>query len=327
MGRRNWAFAWAIMGYMIAGVINTPAVAVIIPTHNREDLLRKVLDSVFAQTVPAEVYVMDDASTDGTEAMVRRDFPRVHYHREETNHGPTFQRNKGAELTQAEVLFTIDDDCVLSSPQILQQTLEAFDHPRVGAVTMPFVNILKDNVVRTRAEKNGSVMVTFEYYGGMIAFRREAFAAAGGYRAILFMHVEESDLSIRLLENGYVVRLGWSDPIDHFESASRNQARLFSIGGRNHVLYAFYNVPWPYFGWHLAGTTVNNLLDARRKNVLIPVSRGICSAYATMFRQFFRRKPVSGTTYRLSRLLKARDSISLDEIESMLPAMKHPAVT
>src|ERR1017187_4370293 len=99
------SIASAAVDYMIAAVITTPAVAVIVPTHNRIELLPKVLNSILAQTVSSEIYVMDDGSSDGTEAMVRRDFPQIHFYREEIPKGPTFQRNKGVEQTQAEFLF------------------------------------------------------------------------------------------------------------------------------------------------------------------------------------------------------------------------------
>jgi glycosyltransferase involved in cell wall biosynthesis len=305
-------------------VIATPSAAVIIPTHNRSELLRKVLESVLVQSVPSEVHVMDDASTDGAQAMVQRDFPQVQYHREEVSKGPTFQRNKGVELSKAPVLFTIDDDCVLTSPKTFEQALEAFDHPRVGAVTLPFVNVLQDNTVQKGFEKNGRVMVTFEYFGGMVAFRRDAFLAAGGYREYLFMHVEESDLAIRMLQNGLIVRLGWSDPIDHFESPLRNRQRLNELEARNFVLYPFFNVPWPYFPGHLCATTINSLRMGWRRGALTPFMRGLCRGYAGMLFNFFQRKPVSGRTYRLSRLLKTRHIVPLEEIEPGLPAIIHP---
>ena len=304
---------------MIAGVITTPA-AVIIPTHNRGNLLKKVLDAVLAQTVAAEVYVMDDASTDETEAIVQREYPQVVYKREKVSKGPAFQRNKGAALTRAEVLFTIDDDCVLASPNIFAQALEGFDHPRVGAVTLPFINVLKDQTLHTRAEKTKQVMATLIYYGGMIAFRREAFNAAGGYRSFFFMHVEESDLAIRLLANGYVVRLGWSDPIEHLESPVRNLSRLHVLGPRNQVLYSFYNVPWPYIAVHLPATTYHCLRHGWAEGTLPLVMRGLYRGYAGILHEISQRRPVSCRIYRLSRLLTSR-SMPLEQIESMLPAV------
>jgi len=291
--------------------------AVIIPTHNRGDLLKKVLDSVLAQTIAAEVYVMDDASTEETGAMVTREYPQVIYKRENESKGPAFQRDKGAALTQAETLFTIDDDCILASPKILEQALEAFDHPRVGAVTLPFVNVLTDKVIHTNSEKNGKIIATFDFNAGMVAFRREAYIAAGGFRAFLFMHVEESDLAIRLMDCGYIVRLGWSDPIEHMESPVRNMTRLHGLGPRNQVLYSYYNVPWPYLAGQLPATTFLYLRHGIRAGTLPLVLRGLLRGYVGIMHEFFERKPVSRSTYRLSRVLKFR-SMPLEEIEPMM---------
>jgi succinoglycan biosynthesis protein ExoU len=86
-------------------------VATIIPTRNRVDVLSDVIRAVQAQTIPSEIFVMDDASTDETATRIPKEFPQVRYFREEKNKGPTFQRNKAAAMTKARFLVTVDDDC------------------------------------------------------------------------------------------------------------------------------------------------------------------------------------------------------------------------
>jgi glycosyltransferase involved in cell wall biosynthesis len=59
-------------------------ISVVIPIYNRCKLLSRALLSVFSQTLlPAEVAVIDDGSTDGTNTMVRKEFPEVTYYRQE----------------------------------------------------------------------------------------------------------------------------------------------------------------------------------------------------------------------------------------------------
>lgn len=68
-----------------------------IPTYNRSDLVQRAVDSALAQDHPAvEVVVSDDASTDGTEALLRglaEQEPRLRYLRQARNvgHAPNFQ--------------------------------------------------------------------------------------------------------------------------------------------------------------------------------------------------------------------------------------------
>jgi glycosyltransferase involved in cell wall biosynthesis len=299
-----------------------PAVAVIIPTHNRVEILRQVLDSILVQTVPAEIYVMDDASTDGTESVVRQNYPQVRYHREDKSKGPTFQRNKAAAMTRASVLVTIDDDCVLNSPQTLQQALEAFDHPRVAGVTLPFINVLKDSVVRTAAPKDGSILATLDYFGGMVALRRDVYLGVGGYRTFYMIQVEEPDLCIRMMQAGYIVRLGWSEPLKHLESPLRDTPRRDRQGARNHLLYLHYNVPWPYYPFRVAGTSLALFIHGIKYRVPMRVLRGIFAGYGAMAHEISARKPVSSAVYHLSTLLRRRHGVPLQEIESMLPPMK-----
>lgn len=54
------------------------SISVTIPAYNRRDMLCEVLESIFAQTLPAsEIVVVDDGSTDGTAEAVQALAPRV----------------------------------------------------------------------------------------------------------------------------------------------------------------------------------------------------------------------------------------------------------
>jgi hypothetical protein len=136
------------------------------------------------------------------------------------------------------------------------------------------------------------------------------------------MHFEESDLSIRLLNNGYVVRLGWADQIDHYESSARNQVYLHQISARNSILYALHNVPFPYFLVHLPVTSFNSAFSCFRKGVLHLALPGMVTAYGKILRTFFWRKPVAGKIYLLSRSMKGRPSVPFEEMEPLLPPLQ-----
>lgn len=86
-------------------------VTVIIPTFNRSHLIGRALRSVLSQIEPHdEVIVVDDGSTDDTEAVVRevaRD--RVRYVRIE-NSGPGAARNRGVRAAKSDLLAFLDSD-------------------------------------------------------------------------------------------------------------------------------------------------------------------------------------------------------------------------
>ena len=72
-----------------------PFISVIIPTFNRAELLIRALDSVYAQTLPAdEVIVIDDGSTDNTRQIIEKKYPHVRYFYQK-NAGVSAARNTG----------------------------------------------------------------------------------------------------------------------------------------------------------------------------------------------------------------------------------------
>jgi glycosyltransferase involved in cell wall biosynthesis len=112
-----------------------PRVSVVMPTHNRKEALLPTLDALAAVDYPAgqwEVVLVDDGSTDGTEAAVRawlqaHDVP-LRYLRQEQG-GPASARNRGAAAATGEVLVFLDDDITVA-PSFLHDHVTALAaHP------------------------------------------------------------------------------------------------------------------------------------------------------------------------------------------------------
>jgi glycosyltransferase involved in cell wall biosynthesis len=89
---------------------SSPEVSVVIPTHNRADLLPRAVESVLDQDVDLELIVVDDCSTDGTAAALERFGPRVRVLRSEHNIERGAARNWGAREARAPILAFLDSD-------------------------------------------------------------------------------------------------------------------------------------------------------------------------------------------------------------------------
>jgi GT2 family glycosyltransferase len=103
-------------------------VSVVIPTYNRSRMLRQCLDALAAQTIlpqELEVIVVDDGSTDDTEAVVRASsyaFP-LKYLRQ-ANGGPGAARNAGVREAVGEKVLFLGDD-IVADARLLESHLEA----------------------------------------------------------------------------------------------------------------------------------------------------------------------------------------------------------
>lgn len=87
-----------------------PTISLVIPTFNRQQLLRRALDSVTAQTRPPDqIIVVDDGSTDETAEMITTHFPSVHY-LQQAQSGVSAARNRGITAAQGDWIALLDSD-------------------------------------------------------------------------------------------------------------------------------------------------------------------------------------------------------------------------
>lgn len=106
---------------MTSVTIKSPRVSVIIPSYNSAVFLSETLESVLAQTHPAdEILVVDDGSMDNTEQVAARYSPRVTYIRQ-SNKGVSAARNLGIEQSQCEWVCFLDADDVWHPNKLARQ--------------------------------------------------------------------------------------------------------------------------------------------------------------------------------------------------------------
>jgi glycosyltransferase involved in cell wall biosynthesis len=118
---------------------------VIIPTFNREDVLRKALEAYRVQSRPElvrELIVVDDGSTDGTQEVVKifqtRAPFQVRYLRQE-NKGPAAARNLGIRNTSSELLLFTDSDIIPSLTLVEEHVKWHVENPSGNVSVLGYV--------------------------------------------------------------------------------------------------------------------------------------------------------------------------------------------
>jgi len=174
-------------------------VSVAIPTYNRKEKLRRLLNSLKESTFKDfEVVVVDDASTDGTEEMIKNEFPYVKCIKHEKPMLVAKSRNDAIDITEGDYVFFVDDDNVVERDAIEKLLNYIEDHEEVGTIapvtcyyTMP-QNVMYAGAVfskfmrRTISLYSGSSckslegkMIEVDTFANSYMFRKEAIKKAG----------------------------------------------------------------------------------------------------------------------------------------------------
>lgn len=102
----------------------TPVASIIIPSYNHARWLAAAIDSCLAQTVPCEVIVVDDGSTDHTAEVLAAYEGRIRIV-SLPHGGPSIARNAGLDLARGEFVMLLDADDVIE-PTKVERQLQAF---------------------------------------------------------------------------------------------------------------------------------------------------------------------------------------------------------
>ncbi len=167
--------------------MNRSSISVVIPTRNGARTLSACLESLRAASFPpAEIIVVDDASSDGTGDIARRFACRVI--RAGENIGAACAKNRGAREATGDILFFTDDDVIVSR-DALARLAENFDDARVAGVVglldrkIPFDDFasnFKNLWMRFTYERMSRERIGL-FYTSVAAIRREIFLQLGGF--------------------------------------------------------------------------------------------------------------------------------------------------
>lgn len=117
-----------------------PKLSVIILNYNTKELLSDCLKSVkeHMDEVSMEVIVSDNSSNDGSQDMVKKNFPWVKFI-EGPNDGFSKGNNRAKSLVNSEMVLFLNPDTVVHKDVFAKTTKYLEEHPKVGAVTCKLV--------------------------------------------------------------------------------------------------------------------------------------------------------------------------------------------
>lgn len=199
--------------------------SVAIATYNRLDLLRRAVESAMNQTIPCEVIVVDDGSSDGTQEYMQElcaTSGEVVYHRHESNQGHAAAVNTGVQKASGDWIKFLDDDDYLA-PNCLEEMTQAIAlRPEAVICSCMAAQVDEHEVEISRTPITGSGKAFYIpqadiHYGMLlelvpfgtpvqVACRRDAFLQSGGWDVKL-TSCDDIDSWIRIAEFGDAIFL------------------------------------------------------------------------------------------------------------------------
>lgn len=235
-----------------------PDLSIIIVSYNTRQLLAGCLASVYADlgwgTLVAEVIVVDNASRDGSTAMVRAQFPQVRLIESGANLGYGTGANLGLRAAAGRYLLLLNSDTLVQVGALGELVRFMDAHPDVGAAgprllnadgtvqrsafrfpnlvqialdLFPLVPRLLDTPLNGRyrqdvADQEQPFTVDFTL-GAAFVVSRAAYIATGGFDKDYFMYAEEVDWAMRLRAAGFAYYSVPAAKIVHFAGQSVKQ--------------------------------------------------------------------------------------------------------
>lgn len=231
--------------------------SVVLLTHNCATRVGETLDRLVELHVP--VVVVDNASSDGTDALVRH-HPSLQLVSLSENLGAA-GRNVGARRVGTPYIAFCDDDEWFELDG-LHRAVELLDrHPSLALVSGrilvdpdgrldPICAEMAESPLPDGAGVPGAVLLGF--MAGAVVVRRSAFEQVGGYDRRFFMGGEEETLALPLAKRGWQMRYV-EEVVIHHQPSMANASRLRHYGVRNTIVNAWLHRPvrsaarWTWF--------------------------------------------------------------------------------
>ncbi|MCR4403772.1 MAG: glycosyltransferase family 2 protein [Candidatus Acetothermia bacterium] len=211
-----------------------PKVSIVIPARNEGGEIEACLKSLMAQRFrDFEILVVDNGSTDDTEAIARRYGCRVVH---EARPGVAFARQRGFEAARGEIIASTDADTTLP-PDWLELIVRSFgENPDQVGVFGKILLRGRQGFGQWLAEflftlflRLNSLLGRPHFCGPNFAVRRTAFHRVGGFKNgdRFYTASEDLQLSLKLAREGYI--------LFHRELVAYSSSRKLSGGSLRYI--------------------------------------------------------------------------------------------
>lgn len=211
-------------------------VSIIVVTYNTADMIGMCLDSLGLDTEPSrEVFVVDNASTDGGPETVRNRYPRVHLTVNQENRGFAAANNQVLPLCRGRYLYYLNPDAKWTGPGLLEKCVRFMEaRPEVGLAGTRLINpdgTPQESISRrypgqkfTRAEMAGLKGEIACVLGASMIARTDLIRRIGGFDEEFSLYGEDQDLCLRIRREGY--EIGYIDDavVLHYGGQSERQS-------------------------------------------------------------------------------------------------------
>lgn len=209
-----------------------PDLSIVLVCWNNKDYLGPCLVSLYEAGLRSrfDVVVVDNGSVDGSQAMLRAEFPQVQLIQNDHNAGLGRASNQGIEATQGRYALLLNNDTLVNGPS-LNAMVEFLDtHHEAGAVGGRLLNadgsfqagyarfssLREEFLIATRLGEllwdgypshadNGRVKSVGWLSSACLMLRREALEQVGLLDEEYFIYGDEADLQYRLRQAGWLV--------------------------------------------------------------------------------------------------------------------------
>ena len=193
-----------------------PTLSIIIVSYNTADLIGNCLKSVFAASnITREVFVVDNASTDGSSDFIKDNFPSVHLVANTENIGFAAANNQVLPRCKGKYIFSLNPDTEVVSDTFSEAISFMDANPRVGLAGTKIINpdgTLQESIsYRYPGEKYttdelsglpGSIACVL---GASMITRSELIKKIGGFDEDFFLYGEDQDLCLRIRKSDHEI--------------------------------------------------------------------------------------------------------------------------